>query len=627
MERRLAAIVSADVVGYSRLMGEDEAGTLKALKALRHDIVNPKAAQYGGRIIKLIGDGALMEFASVVDAVVFSVEVQCAVRERDRGVDGRRRIVFRIGVNIGDVLVEGDDIYGDGVNVAARLEGLAEPGGICLAQSVVDQVKDKLDLTIECLGTRELKNIAEPVTIHRVVLDGRAAALVTPVAAARPRPFRRPWPVLAALAAAVVVAAGGLIWWQSGVPEVAPAATTATPAREASIAVLPFVNISGDTEQDYFADGMTEDLITDLSKISGLSVISRSSTAGYKNKKIDIREVGATLNVQYVIEGSVRKAGERVRINAQLINAGTGAHLWAERYDGTLNDIFSLQDLVLEKIVGSLELKLTSAEKKRLATRGTESVAAHDLYLRGLFHEARFTRPGFAEARRLYEQALSIDPDYAMPYTRISNMLELSARNGWSKDVTADLDLAVQLAEKALRLDPNNPKIYWSLGRALARRQAPDALPRGIGALRQAIELDPDFADAYAYLTVLYVADGRPEDGLRSIETAMRLNPRFPFWYLFMRGMARFYVEDYEAAVADFEAAVERSPTALFLRWWLAASYAQLGRADDAEWQVEELNSMGFEGSIETIVETQPMRNPEFLKIYKEALRKAGIPE
>jgi tetratricopeptide (TPR) repeat protein len=316
-----------------------------------------------------------------------------------------------------------------------------------------------------------------------------------------------------------------------------------------------------------------------------------------------------------------------VRINAQLVDAATGGHLWADRYDGDLKDIFSLQDKVLEQIVGSLALTLSESERRRLAAKGTDSIAAHDLYLRGLFQESAFSRDGNRQAMRLYEQALSIDPDYALPYARMANILELNSRNGWSDDVKADLEKAVALAEKAIHLDPQNPYLYWSLGRSVARLRTPETLERGIKALERAIELDPDFADAYAFLAVLYVADGRADDGLRSVETAIRLNPHYPFWYLFMRGMTRYVVKDYESAIADFEAAAERSPTALFVRWWLAASYAQAGRIDDAEWQVDEMKLMGFKGSIETIIETGHIQDPGYLAIYIDGLRKAGIPE
>jgi len=638
MERKLAAILAADLVGYSRLIREDEAGTLAALMSHLHELIEPKVAERNGRIVKLMGDGLLAEFPSAVEAVRCAVEIQHLIGAGTAEVPEDKQAVYRIGINIGDIVVEGDDIYGDGVNVAARLEGLAEPGGICIARNVVDHVRGKLNLTIEHLGEREVKNIAEPVTVYRVVLDEKAATLVTPIIRKSNKPTFRHWGIATAVAGVLVAAAGGALWWQpwkAGLAPVSEASTLAlttppTPRLQAakpSLAVLPFANMSNESTQEYFADGMTEDLITDLSKISNLTVMSRTSTSGYKGRQIDIREVGKSLGVRYVIEGSVRKVGDQVRINAQLIDATTGGHIWAERYDGPLDDIFGLQDQVLKKIVASLALRLSESEREHLAFHGTRSVAAHDLYLRGLFEESTFTREGFKEATGLYEQALSMDPDYALPYARMANILELSARNGWSNDVPTDLKKAVELAEKAVALDPLNPSLYWSLGRATARLKTPEALKRGIEALQRAIELDPDFADAYAYLAILYVAAGRAEDGLRSVETAMRLNPRYPFWYLDMRGTTRYVLEDYDSAIADFEAAVKKNPTALFLRWMLAASYAQAGQLEDAEWQAEELQMLGFEGTLAMIVETTPIQDPGYLSLYEEGLRKAGIPE
>ena len=630
VQRRLAAILAADVVGYSHLIREDEPGTLAALKAHREQLIQPKVAERNGRIVKLMGDGLLIEFRSAVEAVRCAVEIQHSIDDWNTGVPTENRVTYRIGINIGDIVVEDDDIYGDGVNVAARIEGLAEPSGICVARNVFDQVKDKLDLTMDHLGEHEVKNISEAVTVYRVVLDTRAAKLVTPVVRSAERPERPRRTAAAVTAIVLLLAVGGAFWWQPWTTEMEPVPTEQSAiarSEKPSIVVLPFTNISSDKEQEYFSDGMTEDLITDLSKISDLTVISRTSTSGYKGRKIDIREIGKALNVRYVIEGSVRKAGEQVRITAQLIDATTGGHLWAERYDGKLDDIFSLQDQVLEKIVGSLALRLSRKERGRLATRGTDSVAAHDLYLQGLFEESKFTREANAEAKRLYEQALSIDPDYPLPYARLSNILQYVSRSGWSKDVEGDLRRAVELAEKAVVLDEQNPGLHWILSRAVARIHKPGMLKQGIKSMKRAIELDSDFADAYAFLGQLYAGEGSTEDGLRSVETAMRMNPRYPFWYLFVRGSNHLVAEDYEKAIADYERALDRSPTAQFLRWLLAASYVQAGRQGDAEWQVEELNSMGFTGNIRTITETQPLQHPPFLKRYRAALRKAGIPE
>jgi TolB-like protein/DNA-binding SARP family transcriptional activator len=451
---------------------------------------------------------------------------------------------------------------------------------------------------------------------------------VDPLRQKTPRGFR--WYTAAAALVFLVVVVGMTLWFESrsGPTDALGVAGPSSPVPDRlSVAVLPFANMSGDEEQEYFSDGLTEDLLTDLSKITALTVISRTTTFGYKGQSPDVRAVGRDLGVSHVIEGSVRKVGERVRITVQLIDAATGAHLWAERYDRDIEDIFALQDEVRGKIITALAVKLSEKERQSLATRWTDSVAAHDLYMRGLFEESSFTREGNREAVRLYEQALLIDPDYALPYTRLSNIYQMNTDNGWSDDIQVDLIRAIELAEKAAALDRHNPYVYWSLGRASARLMTPDALARGIQALERAIELDPDFADAHAYLALLNVADGRAEDGLSSVEAAMQMNPRYPFWYLFMRGITRYVVEDYDSAITDFEAAMERSPTAIFVRYWLAASYAQVGRPDDAEWQVEEMWSIGFDGSITTITESGPIQDPGYLSLFKEGLRKAGIPE
>ncbi|MPZ08967.1 MAG: guanylyl cyclase, partial [Kiloniellaceae bacterium] len=460
MERHLAAILAADVVGYSRLMGEDEPGTLAALKTHRKEIFGPKAAQYHGRTVKLMGDGALMEFGSVMDAVAFAVEVQVAVAQRNSAIPQARQIVYRIGINIGDIIVEGDDIYGDGVNVAARLEGLADPGGICVAHNVYDQVKHKLDLSFENLGEKTVKNIAEPITVYGVLIDDKAAALATPLVPG-PAGSPRRWRLLAGGALAVLaVAAGAALWWQPWTPQDEPAfierMALALPDGP-SIAVLPFNNISGDADQEYFVDGMTEDLITDLSKVPGLFVIARNSSFSYKDQQVNVRQVSEELGVRYVLEGSVRRIGDEVRINAQLIDATTGGHLWAERYDRRLDNIFAVQNAITEEIVQALELQLTESDQARADKRPpTPSLEAYDLVLRARKFMTRLDRAAALEARRLLHGAVEIDPAYSEAHSLLG-FSYFDEWRVWGAEREQSLARAQELATTAAELSPQDP--------------------------------------------------------------------------------------------------------------------------------------------------------------------------
>jgi len=624
--RRLAAILALDMVGSSRLMEADEAGTLAAFLDHRARLIEPAIADHNGRIVKLTGDGALVEFASVVDAVACALAIQNGMAGRNEAIPEDRRIMFRIGVHLGDVMVEDDDLYGDGVNVAARLEGLAEPGGICLSQQALDHVETKLDLAYEDMGDQQVKNIARPIHAWRVRREGAPRH-------GRIAPRRRfgAWPLFGAAVVAILVAGGvTAIWWWPGphpAPEAACAFDMAAPLPDRpAIAVLPFDDPAGNNPQgNYLGRGIAEDLVTDLSKICGLFVIPSEDSFAYRAE--DTSVIASQLNVRYLVRGSVRREGGRMRINAKLIDATTGVQVWAERYDRDQESVFALLDDVLEKVVASLALRLSENERHRIAARGTDSFAAHDLYMQARLRESDFSCEGQRAALRLYEQALSIDPGYALAYGGMANILELGTRNNCSDDIPADLNKAVALAEKAADIDPQNPKIWWSLGRATARLRTPEALQRGIEALRWAIELDPYFADAYAYLAILYTADGRAADGLRSVETAMRLNPRYPSWYLFMRGVTGFCLADYRSAIADFVAARERSPTAPFVRWFLAATYAQAGQIEDAKWEVEELGMMDIKPTIGNLIETQPIQDPECLSRYRDGLRAAGMPE
>jgi TolB-like protein/class 3 adenylate cyclase len=427
MERKLTAILSADVKGYSRLMGEDEEATIRTLTTYRA-LISSLIQQHRGRVVDSPGDNLLAEFASAVDGVRCAVEIQRELRVRNIELSAQRRMEFRIGINVGDVIVEGEKIYGDGVNIAARLEGLAEAGGICISGMVYDQVKSKLSLSYGDLGEQAVKNIAEPVRTFRVQIEPDATA---PTVSEKKES-----------------SAAGVVSFTRGPALALP--------EEPSVAVLPFTNLSGDPEQGYFSDGLTEDLITDLSRLSGLFVIARHSVFTYKGKAVKIEEAGRELGARYVLEGSVRKAGDRVRITAQLVDATTGHHLWAERYDRELKDIFALQDEITEKIVAALAVKLTAGEQKRIGRQYTDNLEAYDYYLRGLEYYFRYTKETNAQARQMFERALELDPNFAAAYAYLGWTSFMEWGMQWSQDLRS-LKQAFALAQEAIALDESLP--------------------------------------------------------------------------------------------------------------------------------------------------------------------------
>jgi TolB-like protein/class 3 adenylate cyclase len=564
MERRLAAILAADVVGYSHLIREDEAGTLAALKAHREELIEPKIAERKGRIVKLMGDGVLMEFPSAVEAVQYAVEMQHLIGERNADVPKDKRITYRIGINIGDIVVEGDDIYGDGVNVAARLEGLADAGGVCVARNVFDQVKDKLDLTFENLGEKEVKNIAEPVTVYRMVLDEKAAALITPVVKIRKtvRAARR-WPIAAALTICLLVIVG-LMWWQPWAPKVEPTSVEKVSpliAENSSIAVLPFTNMSDDAEQEYFADGITDDLITDLSKISELLVIARNSTFTYKGKAVNVRQVAEELGVRYVLEGSVRRAGDRVRINAQLIDATTGGHVWAERYDRSLADIFALQDQVTQKVVKALEVHLTADDVERQAGKETEILEAYDALLRAMEHLRAYTKEDQAIAIANLKKAIELDPNYA----RAHAVLALSYWDTWSNAWQAVLEMssedvlkkAKHHLEEAMK-DPT-PFAYFLHATMLSDEGRFD---EAITEAEKLLALDPNALNGLMALARALNKAGRFGEGLDVLKKVVQLDPKGTEWgwYSYRLGESHYHTENYDEAGKSFATYTERYP-------------------------------------------------------------------
>lgn len=626
MERRLAAILVADVVGYSRLMGEDEAGTLAALKSHRSELINPNIARHGGRVVKLMGDGILIEFPSVVEAVQCAFEVQQQMPIRNVDVPKGRRICFRVGVNLGDVIVDGDDIYGDGVNVAARLEGLADPGGILISQAVYGQVRGKLDLAFDDIGKQTVKNIPEPIGVYRILIDGPGTEKFPGRTIWRTEKRKR---IVFASAAMILLGAAGMaLWtqlWTTAPEPVAVLSGMAYPLPDKpSIAVLPFTNISNDPEQEYFVDGMTDDLITDLSRVSALFVIARNSVFTYKGSAVKVRDVSRELGVRYVLEGSVRKAGEHLRINAQLIDGITGGHVWAERFDRDLEDVFAMQDEIVGRIVHNLKAKLTNRERNNLERKSTNSVEAYDTYLRGIREFIRRSKEGNRNARLLFEEAIELDPEFARAYAQLAWAHVRDFNDAWSMQPNRSLEQAHDTVRRAITIDDSLPVARFVNGLvALLKRKHEEAL----SAMKKAHTLDPNYSDAYAVTARILNLAGRPEEGLQPMRTAMRLNPHQPQAYFYILGTVYFGLGRYEEAVTAFEKALARNPTAQRTQMWLVATYSKLGRAEDAEWAAEELLALDPEFSMQRISQVLPFKNPSQLETLMDGLRKAGLPD
>ncbi|OAP36972.1 guanylyl cyclase [Sinorhizobium glycinis] len=575
--------MASDVVGYSRLIRADEEGTLAALKSLRTQLIGPKIAEHHGRIVKLMGDGLLAEFPSVVEAVRAACEMQQAIAERNAGLPERQRVEFRVGINLGDVAIDGDDIHGDGVNVAARLEALAEPGGIYISAAVHDQVRDRLELRFEDLGRQQVKNIDRPVRVWRW-LRGGVAAIDNDVRPAKSLPDRP------------------------------------------SIIVLPFNNMSRDADQEYFSDGITEDIITDLSKVSGLFVIARNSAFVYKDKAFNVPQVCRDLGVRFALEGSIRKAGNRVRVTAQLIDGSSGGHVWAERYDRQLTDIFEVQDDITQQIVSELKVTLSEAEKSRSAEAGTRDVGAHDLFLRGreLLRGVKKDREMFEEATACFRRALALDPNYAAPYAGLGMAYTLDYQNHWSAAPETSLDEAERYAEEAIGKDDQDPYNHFvvclvAMFRRNYQRWAQEA--------DRALALSPNFASALNILGVLSIYTGEPKKGIPYIERAMRLDPAVQQQYLHFLGTAYFVAGDYEKAAALFSDRIEVNPTTDLSRAFLAATLGHLGKRDEAHRIWRELMEINPKYSPAEHVARLPFRDPSDAEKITEGLRKAGLVE
>lgn len=621
--RKLAAILYMDVAGYSRLTRADEVATHRALSASL-DATTSAIEGHGGKVLHYAGDAILAEFASVVEAVDCAAGIQRELAARNHCLAEERKLQFRIGVNLGDVIVDRDELYGEGVNVAARLESLADPGGICISRKVLQEVRDKLEVGYEFVGEQTVKNIEDPIPVYRVLMEPETAGVV--IGEDRPRPGSRT-PVAVAFGVVTVVLLAGLgFWrpWEPATPSPSVSKQALPISAKPTIAVLPFDNMSNDKEQEYFSDGLTEDLITDISKVSGVRVIARNSTFSYKGKSLDVRAVGKDLGATHIVEGSVRKVGGTVRITVQLIDASDGSHIWAERYDRELKDIFAVQDEVIGQIVAVLSVKLTPDEKARIARKGTDNLEAYDLLIRGRQQESFFNKAAYVEAVELYQRAIALDRRYADAYAHLSIIHVVNGLFGWVENRDQAYDTSLRMAEKAVALDPSLPFAHYALGRALARPKFAE-YDRAIEEFKKSIALDPSFADGYANLALVSVFTGNAAHAIGMMEKAMRINPHFPFWYYFGRGMARHLQGDYAAAVEDLSKAAERNPTVSFVRYWLAASLAQVGRIEDAEWQIEELHGMGYDMTLDQMLRENPVTFPAYRKKLIEGLRKAGF--
>ncbi len=584
--RKLAAILAADVVGYSRLAGADEERTLARLRALRSDLIDPTIAVHNGRVIKRTGDGALVEFRSVVDAVRCAMEVQNGMVERNAGVPQERRIEFRIGIHLGDVVEESDgDLMGDGVNIASRLEGVAAPGAICLSEDAYRQVKARLDLSVSDLGNTQLKNIAEPIRVYSLRVGTAEAKATANSESATSRLATVPPPTL-------------------------------------SIAVLPFANMSGDVEQEYFADGISEDIITALSKLPQLFVIARNSSFTFKGKNVHVQEVGRNLGVRYVLEGSVRRSGNRVRITAQLIDAASGGHLWAERFDRDLTDIFAVQDDVTQQIVDALAINLTEGDRQRLAPEHTGNVEAYDYFLRGreLWH--RLTKETNIAARDLLQRAIELDPHFASAHAFLALTHGLDYLNGWSPSPPNSREQAEELARRAVALDDRDPRAHWALSIVELYSRRHDM---ATSEAQRAIILNPNFAEGHVSLGEALYYSGRADEALKYFDGAMVLNPYFPDVLLHFQALALFQLGRYEQAVGLLKERLTRNPVTDVSRALLASSYGHLGRFDEARAAWQEVLRVNPDYSLEYRRKVLPYKNPADFELVVDGLRKAGL--
>ena len=677
VKRKLTAILSADVKGYSRLMGEDEEWTVRILKGYK-DVMGNLIQQHLGRVVDATGDNLMAEFASVVDAVQCAVEIQQVLRAKNALLPENRRMEFRIGINLGDVIEEGDSIYGDGVNIAARLEGLAEAGGICISESAYQQIENKLPLRYKYLGEHQVKNIAKPVRAYR--------AQIEPEGATEKKAKPRPWQMagIGLLVVVIAVVAAFVIWKlytpSAPQPEVAPKekitvapsekppvtvptspapsvepalkekVTPPSPEKVAkpapppaskmgvaskdkmayplpdmpSIAVLPFTNMSGDLQQEYFSDGITEEIITALSKVPRLFVIARNSTFTYKGKPVNVKQVSEELGVRYVLEGSVRKTEDKVRITTQLIDALTGHHLWAEKYDRDLKDIFAIQDEISFKVVTALQVKLTDGEQALTYAGGTKNFEAYARYLKGADYVKRINKEGNLLARKMAEETIALDPNYPRGYRLLAMTHWLDVRLGLSKDPKQSLTESVRLYQKTLAMDPSDGSARVLLGFVFTIMRQYE---KGMAEAEQGVAISPNASIAHIYHGYILIFNGMHKEAIEAIKKAIRLDPLPPDFYWRCLGQAYCHVGMYEEAIAASKEALRRYPDAILTHVLLAQVYALSGREKEARAEVEEVLRINSRYSVEFFRSSTPYKNPADMELMANALLKAGVPK
>ncbi len=620
-KRKLAAILSADVVGYSRLMEDNEETTIQTLNTYRNSM-STLIEQHSGRVVDMTGDNLMAEFSSVVDAVRCAVETQKEMSERNADLPENRRMLFRIGVNLGDIVEEDNRIYGDGVNIAARLEGMAEGGGICISGTAYDQLKTKLELGYEYLGEHSVKNIAAPVRVYKVLMEPEAVGKII----GEKRKTKR-W---VAVAAAVVILIGLAGWYlyieQSKRIEPASVEKMAYPLPDKpSIAVLPFDNLSGDSEQEYFSDGITEQIITSLSKVPYILVIARNSTFAYKGKPVKIQQIAEELAVRYVLEGSVQQFDDRVRITVQLIDATTGHHLWAENYDRKVTDIFALQDEIAMKIMAAMQVELSEADWGRFSSIKTTNLKAYEKFLKGNEHLYRRTTADTIEARRLAQEAITLDPEYGGAYTLLAHTHLDDVWFNRTKDRAKSIKTAEQLTLKAIDLSGQDTVTHRLLGMVFLLRNEHE---KAIIEAQKAVELSPNSAVDHFFMGMVLRFTGRYDEAILYLEKAIRLNPVSPLMYLNNLAFAYAFSEQYEKAIPLWNRAIERNPDYLFAYWGLTYAYQMSGNETKAREAAAEVLRIKPNFSVEQDAgKVNPFKDADLKNRWLGALRKAGLPD